>query len=124
MWDRRAALVRAHDGDTIIVVLDQGFGDTKEISLRLLGVYAPELSQAGGKECLSFVSEWLHTNTSPSVRWPFVVTTARMKVADREQKTLDRFVGTVTTLDGSRNLNLELSAYIESKGYVGGIGAS
>jgi endonuclease YncB( thermonuclease family) len=60
MWDRRATLYDVHDGDTVTVVLDQGFGDTKRIKVRLLGVYAPELNETGGTDCRNFVKEWFN----------------------------------------------------------------
>ena len=115
MWDKRASLVRVKDGDTIVVSLDQGFRDTKEIDLRLLGVYTPEKGQEGYEACTRFTTEWLAS--LPLVRWPFVVITARMKLVDREQTTLERYLGTVTTLDGTRCLNLELMQYVAEQGF-------
>ncbi len=75
-------------------------------------------------DCREFVLSWFKQNSGQTTnKWPFVVTTARMKRTDREQKTLDRYVATVTNFDGSRILNAEISEYIHSKGYSGGIGA-
>jgi endonuclease YncB( thermonuclease family) len=121
MWDRRAKYVSNHDGDTVTMLLDQGFRDNKEITVRLLGVFAPELSQTGGKDCQDYVEGWFYKFNH--VTWPFIVTTARMKVADKEQMTLDRYVGTITTLDGSNNLNVDVQAYITRNGYSGGVGS-
>lgn len=123
MWDRRAEYLSNHDGDTLKVNLDQGFGDIKLADIRLLGVYAPELAEPGGKECREFVQEWFTRNKIAGRRWSYIVTTARMKVADSEQRTLNRYVGTVTSLDGSRNLNLEVMNFIIAKGYAGGTGS-
>jgi endonuclease YncB( thermonuclease family) len=122
MWDRRAQYLENHDGDTVKMALDQGFGDTKLVDVRLMGVFAPELHDVGGPECRAFVQAWFEYRLRET-RWGFVVITARMKVADREQKTLDRYVGTVTSLDGTDNLNLEVMQFIVSKGYSGGTGA-
>lgn len=113
-----------YDGDTVKVILDQGFSDTKQVDIRLLGVYAPELSQPGGKEVRDFVTEWFMKNGHEIAKWKFVVTTARMKVADREQKTLDRYVATITNLDGTANLNLEVMAFVMANGYLGGVGSN
>lgn len=121
MWDRRAKYVSHHDGDTVTMLLDQGFRDNKEITVRLLGVYAPELSEPGGKETREYVEEWFYKFSN--VSWPYIVTTARMKVADKEQMTLDRYVGTITTLDGSNNLNVAVQYFITSHGYSGGVGS-
>lgn len=123
MWDRRAIYVSNHDGDTIKMILDQGFNDTKEIDVRLLGVFAPELKQVGGLECQEFVRNWFAWRRSATSKWDFVVTTARMKVADKEQKTLDRYLGTVTSIDGSQNLNVDVMQFIAQNGYDGGTGS-
>jgi hypothetical protein len=123
MWDKRAQIKNIHDGDTLTVVLDQGFGDTKEIRLRLLGVFAPELKDNGGHETHEFVISWLSARVSPSIGWPFVVTTARTKVSDKEVETLGRYVGTLTTLDGTDNLNVDVMQFIRAKGYGGGTGS-
>jgi endonuclease YncB( thermonuclease family) len=123
MWDKRAALVRVKDGDTLVALLDQGFRDTKEVDVRLYGVFCPERGQDGYSECKQFTQAWIeHEEQMAGTKWPFVVTTMRMKTVDREQTTLERYVATVTSLDGTRNLNLEVEAFRESKGYPPGAG--
>jgi len=121
MWDRRAELLNVHDGDTVKVVLDQGFGDTKTINVRLLNVFAPELKQAGGADVRDFVTSWF--NQLPLVAWPFIVTTTRLRTADKEDTSFDRYVGVITSSDGTRNLNQDVQAYIHAKGYPGGTGS-
>lgn len=123
MWDRRSEYLENHDGDTIKMTLDQGFGDTKLVDIRLLGVFAPELKQVGGIECQAFVQEWFKAHAVKGTRWGFVTTTARMKITDREQKTLDRYVGIVTSLDGTENLNLAIMQFIAANKYSSGIGS-
>lgn len=122
MWDRRAKLISVHDGDTVRVVLDQGFYDTKEINVRLLNVFAPELKQAGGADVRDFVHSWFNQLT-PYSGWNFIVTTTRLKTADKEDTSFDRYVGTITSLDGTRNLNMDVQAYVTVKGYPGGTGS-
>jgi len=122
MWDRRARLDRVIDGDTIVVELDQGFGDEKHIEVRLFGVYAPEHDQPGGPETTAFVTAWFQT--LPDLPWPFVVTTMRMKTVDREQTTFTRYVALVASLDGSRSLNADVTAFVEAQGYPRGIGGA
>lgn len=118
MWDKRAQLVRVIDGDTFVAVLDQGFRDTKEITVRLYGVYLPERGEEGFAECTAFTQRWLDAEAARTgAPWPFVVTTSRMVRADREQTTLERYVCTVTSLDSSRNLNLEVAEFADSQGY-------
>lgn len=119
MWDYRAQVTDIHDGDTITVLLDTGFSNRRvETALRLLDVYAPELSQPGGQECRNFVVTWIaHRNTG---EWPFVCTTARIKSDAHEVTTLGRFVGTLTS--GIESLNDAITEFIAANGFGGGIG--
>lgn len=123
MWDKRSTYISNHDGDTITMRLDQGFHDEKVIDVRLLGVYAPELKDDGGADCREEVKSWFAKNNPNLLPWQFIVTTARLKNNTSEITTLERYVATVTTLDGSDNLNLHMIDYIRSKGYGGGTGA-
>lgn len=123
MWDRRAEYLENHDGDTVKMMLDQGFDQEYRADVRLLGTFAPELDDAGGPETRDFVTDWFKKRITTKTRWNFIVITARMKVADHEQRTLARYVGTVTSLDGTDNLNLAVMQFVISKGYSGGIGA-
>lgn len=118
MWDKRAVLVRVKDGDSFVALLDQGFRDTKEIDVRLYGVYTPERGEEGFYECRDFAKLWFdHEAQLVGAKWPFVVTTVRMKTVDREQTSFERYLATVTSLDGSRNLNLEMTTFAEQNGY-------
>lgn len=119
MWDKRAQVVSVYDGDTLTMVLDQGFGDSKEIRVRLLGVFAPELRQPGGQETRQFVVDWLAQRSS-GVKWPWLVVTSR--TADHETMTFSRYVATVSTLDGTQTLNTAVSEYVRAQGYSRGVG--
>lgn len=109
MWDKRAEYLNNIDGNTVKVVLDQGFGDTKLVTVRLLGVYAPEISKPGGPECKKFVSDWFERWGREKDRWGFVVTTSQLSS--------DQFVGVVTDVALSSNLNAELTEFIHENGY-------
>ena len=118
MWDRRARIPENHDGDTITAELDQGFGDTKTITVRLAGVFAPELKQPGGPETTAFVHDWVTSRSSGS--WPFVCTTVRTRT-DHEVETLGRYVAYITC--GAESLNDAITEFIAARGYGGGIGS-
>lgn len=122
MWDKRAEYLDNNDGDSVKMVLDQGFGDTKLVEIRLLGVYAPELSQPGGPECQEFVSSWFNKNNPTQTRWGYIVTTIRMKRTDKEQTTFNRYVAVVTNMANTSNLNAEVAEFIHTNGYGGGTG--
>ncbi len=121
MWDRRAKIIDVHDGDTIRVVLDQGFYDTKEISVRLLGTFAPELAQPGGIETRDFARQWVANQGAAP--WPLIVTTTRLPRADHEDTSFSRYVATVTNADGTQSLNGAVEAYVKAHGYPGGTGS-
>lgn len=122
MWDKRSRLVTVHDGDTVTMTLDQGFGATQTIKVRLLGVWAPELKDPGGKETKAFVDEWFNKFAGNTLStWPWLVVTAR--TADHEAQTFDRYVCTVSTLDGTQSLNTAVMDFIQRNGYGGGTGA-
>lgn len=119
MWDRRARITENHDGDTVTAVLDQGFGDTKTIKVRLAKVFAPETSQPGGAETTAFVRDWVAQRSTTA--WPFVCTTVRTRT-DTETTTLGRYVAYITC--GTESLNEAVTAFVTASGYAGGIGAS
>lgn len=122
MWDRRAKVLSVHDGDTLTVVLDQGFGQMTQITLCLFGVFAPELTQSGGKEATEYVKNWLASFPDKVSEWPIIVTTMRTPQSDTEVQTMGRYVGVVESLDHTHNLNVEAEAYYTSKGFLKGIG--
>ncbi len=118
VWDRRARVHKVVDGDTVVVVLDQGFGDTKKLALRLKGTWAPEDGEPGCFETYCFVLDW----TDSEAEWPFIVTTHRVRADTHEVTTLGRYVGTITRADG-RCLNDDVNAFVALNGYGGGTGA-
>jgi hypothetical protein len=91
--------------------------------LRLAYVYAPELKDRGGPETRQFVVDWFAREKSTTTsKWYFVATTIRMVRTDAEQRTFGRIVLMVTSLDGSRNLNMQVQEFVQRKGYGGGVG--
>lgn len=122
MWDYRARIDQVHDGDTVAVTLDLGFGLAKSLRLRLYDTWAPELTQPGGPETREFAAEWADWNNPDDAEWPFVVTTQRVQAGTHEVTTLGRYVGTLASDDGD-TLNDAVRDYVATQGYVKGIGA-
>lgn len=123
MWDKRATVVAVHDGDTITAVLDQGFGQTTQITVRLFGVFAPELKEHGGPEVRGFVERWMSEMEASWPKWPFVITTVRGPKVGKELLTFGRYLAIVTDSSHTRNLNAEVTAFIKECGFVGGVGS-
>lgn len=123
MYDRRAKFVNNYDGDSVVMMLDQGFMDTKTINIRLANVWAPELREPGGELVAKYVADWFLNRIVRLDRpWPFLVITYRTR-SDREQITLGRYVADVLTVDGEDHLNSDVMRYISEKSFSGGTGA-
>lgn len=119
LW--RVKVLDVHDGDTIKVTMDRGMDDATTISVRLKDAFAPELSQAGGRESRDYVLGWLRDNTD-GTDWPFLLETFRTPRSDVEVVTLSRYVGVLRSATG-RSLNADVQAFVTASGYGGGIGA-
>lgn len=115
MWDRRAKIVRVIDGDTVEALLDQGFGDTKRITLRLKGARAPERGQQGSMETMQFVERWL-VQRMRTLAWPFVVVTYRTS-ADVEDRSFARYIADVLTADLGETLSEAINQFVHDNGY-------
>lgn len=120
MHDRRAQYVDHHDGDSVTMMLDQDFWDTKTINIRLANVWAPELKDRGGPEVRDFVASWF--SAFNIAKWGFLVITHRTRT-DKEVTTLGRYVADVMTIDGQFHLNSDVMKFIADRGYTGGIGS-
>lgn len=122
MWEYRAQLIKAHDGDTFRVLVDTGFAQRAEVDLRLLNVRAPELHQPGGTECAAYVQKWMADAAAaqPGRRWALYVHTCPSKTAEPEsRRTLNRYLAEVWRWDDrptgphpGRSLNEAIAGYI------------
>jgi hypothetical protein len=102
MWDKRAEHLKTVDGNTVKMVLDQGFGDTKLVTVRLLGIYTQE------PKCKEFVDDWFDKHRS-AARWAYIVTTTQLDSGE--------FVVSITDIGINSNLNAELAEFIHVNGY-------
>src|ERR1044071_2710584 len=124
MWEYRARLsdkIRAEgdDGDPVLMLLDLGMDVRTEQSIRLAGVWAPELSQPYGQDAAAFtrltLEEVAERCTARRGRWPFVVKTDPAKAGERnERRSFTRYVGTLWAADTGENLNATIAAYLAS----------
>jgi hypothetical protein len=122
MWDRRARVLADKDGDTLRIVIDQGFGDSKALDLRLFTTFAPEHNEPGGPETAAFVVDWLARHSPEGAEWPFVATFERTRAGTHEVTTLGRYVGTLATPSGE-TLNAAVTAFVDTNGYGHGTGS-
>lgn len=125
--DRPGAAV---DGDTVLMILDQGLGSHQEESIRLAGVWAPELSQPGGREAATFVrmcfEEVVERAAVRGQRWPFVVKTVQVAAREsRERRSFVRYLASVYALDTGHCLNEEIVGFLaQHPEWGGGTGAA
>lgn len=107
-----AKLEEIHDGDTIRLRIDNGFGSRAVEWIRLLDVYAPELDQDGGTQARDDVANWF-TEHAPDfvVKVTTFRTSAPLEIRFRQSFT--RYIGIVTAPNGA-----ELNSYLIDKGYV------
>jgi len=107
-----AYLEEIHDGDTIRLRIDNGFGSRAVEWIRLQDVWAPELNQDGGEQAKADVAGWF-VEQAPNgiVKVTTFRTSAPLEI--RFRQTFTRYVGIVTALNGA-----ELNSYLIGKGYV------
>jgi len=104
-----------HDGDTGWLLADRGLdGTVTPIDVRLDGVWAPELKDKGGPECLFELKKWIVERAI--YKWPFWVETTMLANNDKEKKTFNRYLGIVRTPFGE-SLNDHMNWYINEGGW-------
>lgn len=107
-----ARLEEIHDGDTIRLRIDNGFGSRAVEWIRLQDVWAPELDDPGGPEAKGYCAEWFADHASDGlVRVTTFRTSAPLEIRFRQSFT--RYIGVVTALNGN-----ELNSYLTALGYV------
>jgi micrococcal nuclease len=98
MYEYTAETVRVVDGDTLDVRLDLGLDVRIDVTLRLVGLNAPEMRTPEGKACKAWVEHWITIRQSLA---PVIVCT----VKDHTEK-YGRYLAEV--LCGGVSLNEEL----------------
>jgi endonuclease YncB( thermonuclease family) len=108
------------DGDTILMLLDQGLNGRAEEPLRLAGVFAPERRQHGGAEAAFFTDELFgeveERFRAARRRWPFIVVTEMMtsKVEATEARSFARYAAHVWARDTGEYLNQQIADFLAS----------
>jgi endonuclease YncB( thermonuclease family) len=103
----RAYLIDVHDGDTLSVMVDGGFGLRAEPDLRLLDVSAPEVRpmQLGAAEMIQAMKTWLVDKAlaAPRARrWPLWVEVSQSTAFEPDlRQTFTRYLAGVWSFDDS-----------------------
>ena len=124
-WEYRYRAARADkprdsadDGDTVLMLLDQGLNGRAEEPIRLAGVFAPERRQHGGAEAGTFTAmvfaEVEERFRAAGRRWPFIVVTELVhgRAEVTEGRTFARYVGHVWARDTGESINLQIAEFL------------
>lgn len=105
-WVYRAQLDRVIDGDTVVLVVDNGFHNREHHSFRLRGVDAPEIFTKDAEEkrkgylIKAVVEEWfLNVNGCSSEEWNLVIKT------EKDKRTFNRYIADILCEKCSSSLN-------------------
>jgi micrococcal nuclease len=97
LWVYRADIERVVDGDTVVAVIDCGFGlhlyrGNEGARLRLLGVDSPERIQRGWAAARDFTLAWVREagQADESNRFPFIIRTSKADAFGRYLSTVWR----------------------------------
>lgn len=107
------------DGDTVLMVIDQGLNGHQEEPIRLAGVFGAESWQNGGPEVARFTAlvfdEVVERATAHRQRWPFLVITEPVHgLEDSQRRTFARYAGTVYARDTGECLNATIAAFVKA----------
>lgn len=111
-WEFPARLVRVIDGDTLVVEADLGFHTRLELTVRLLGVNAPELrgrERAAGRAAREYAAQWLAERAGAA--WPLVLRPTAGRPVDR----YGRYLAVVRDQRGE-SLNDAMQRWVETVG--------
>lgn len=96
-------IVSVHDGDTVLMDLDQGLNGHQHEWLRLIDCWAPELSEPGGLDAMRFLSAFCVPGMD------FTVETFKAGPRGNEKRSFVRYIADVrfngTAPDGSNSLS-------------------
>lgn len=96
MYQYSCTMIENHDGDTSKIIADLGFGITMKMTVRWLGINAPELATVAGKASLAALNVELPPGTVCTI------TTVKDPASSKEK--YGRYLGVFTLLDGT-NVN-------------------
>lgn len=106
-----AEVLQVHDGDTATVRIFLGFDISYIAQLRLLEVFAPEISSKDGPKCRDHLKEIIGDK----------VTVKIYKTKNgTDLKSFNRYISSIT--NGDIDVNIEMKNWLEKNKLTGGIG--
>lgn len=106
-WVFQARLIRIVDGDTAWFLIDNGFRNREEHSIRFMGVNAAEIftkdaiEKTKGYLQKAWVESWFnqHFACGYGMDWPLIIQT------EKDKQTLGRYIGTIWCAECGECLN-------------------
>lgn len=95
LWHYRARCIRVIDGDTVVVLVDTGFGSRHEVTLRVAGIDAPEIDTPEGLAAADALARIVARGGGGE--WPLRVRTSRLR-SGREAMSFSRYVGSLAVV--------------------------
>lgn len=108
LFTYQARLEEVQDGDTLALIIDEGFGDWKagdDNHFRIKGVNCPEIrgpERPRGLAAKAFVQNWLDEAARSSDPWPLVIRTERLR--GHQVRTFARYVAEAWRKSDGANL--------------------
>lgn len=87
MYEYECTVLRVIDGDTVQVEVDHGMQIRSIQNIRLLGVFAPELSEPGGKEMKAVLQKWCSDHSTGTL----ILNTKK------DSRSFNRYLGTIVS---------------------------
>lgn len=94
------------DGDTLDVVIDLGFGITRQERVRIDGVNAPEMTTPEGPPARRWVLDWMAWHATTGLEWPLVIRTLKPDPRDK----YGRYVARVMSASDGSDLASDMLA--------------
>jgi len=106
-----ARLLDVHDGDTVKLAIDHGFGEDAKEWIRLKDVRAPELDEPGGPEATDVCQSWFDEHAPDGyVQVTTFRTSAPLEI--RFRASFSRYIGIIVA-DGN-----SLNEWLRERGYT------
>ena len=91
MYEYKCTVIKVIDGDTVQVEIDHGMQIRSIQNIRLLAVFAPELSEPGGQEMKALLQKWCSDHSTGTL----ILNTKK------DSKSFNRYIGTIIYRDGN-----------------------
>lgn len=119
-YEYKCTIVDVHDGDTLTVNIDLGFGIWTRQDIRLINCWAPELGQLGGQESKKHLEELLfkyYAYEDDNLGAVYVLRTFKRPYAKTDLRSMNRYIGELLG-KGSDNTIVNINEAMITDGFA------